>query len=513
MVVFNNVTKYELEQRLRLALDAARMGTWEWDISTNRNRWSEQLNVLLGIPPGICEGILDDWLAMIHPEDRQAVRDALWRSVEQGGRCVIEYRFPSPDGGFRWFEGNGEVLTDESGKAVRMVGVCADISDRKQAEMRLQQAQKMEVTGRMAGAVAHDFNNLLTVILGCCENLEEDPDLSGDGRDLVREIHQAGSRAAALTRQMLAFSRQQVLQARVLNLNDVVCSTAKMLERLIGEDVALTTTLASKLWPVKVDAGQFEQVLVNLAVNARDAMPHGGRLCIETANIELDESSLRTNPDIQPGPYVKVSVSDTGCGMDEKTKARIFEPFFTTKEVGKGTGLGLATSYGIVKQSHGHITVSSEPGNGTTINIFLPKVDAASTPNLQEESHASRPGGMETVLIVEDEDLVRSFCCRCLRSQGYTVLDARNGNEALLTVEQHTGPIDLILTDVVMPEMNGRQLSEQLRATHPDLKVLFMSGYTDDAVVRHGVLEAETDFIQKPFSQGSLGQKVRELLD
>lgn len=391
--------------------------------------------------------------------------------------------------------------------------IMRDLSERRKLEERLHQSQKLEAFGQLAGGVAHDFNNLLTVIIGYCEYLSDDADLSGQNQEMVQEIRKAGDRATTLTRQLLAFSRRQVLQPKVLNLNEIIAETSKMLERLIGEDIEMTTLLCSTLWPVKVDAGQAQQVLMNLAVNARDAMPEGGKLTIETSNVELEETYCDSNPDVKPGDYVAISVSDTGCGMDEKTKARIFEPFFTTKAPGKGTGLGLATVFGVVKQSGGHVTVYSEPDNGTVFRIYLPKVaDAADAPS-SLKLKAGPVRGTETVLVVEDADLLRDLACRILRSHGYQVLQARNGCEALTICEQQNGRIHLVLTDLVMPEMSGRQLAEHLRNSRPDIKVLLMSGYTDDSVVRRGILEADTDFIQKPFSPPALCSKVREILD
>lgn len=391
--------------------------------------------------------------------------------------------------------------------------IMRDISDRMRLEQQLHQAQKMEAFGQLSGGVSHDFNNLLTVIMGYCECLEEDASLKSDSRDMIQQIYRAGGRAAALTRQLLAFSRQQVFQAKVLNLNEIVTDTGKMLGRLIGEDLALATTLSPTLWPVKVDAGQMEQVLMNLAVNARDAMPQGGRLTIETANVELDESYSEEYLDVTPGRYVVMAVSDTGCGMDQKTKARIFEPFFTTKAPGKGTGLGLATVFGIVKQSGGHVTVYSEVGKGTTFRIYLPRVESTSESHSDEKPKLAPAKGSETILVVEDAEMVRNLACRILRNHGYTVLEAENGAMALQICKRHAGDIQLVLTDVVMPEMSGRQLAEHLRERRMSAKVLFMSGYTDDAVVRHGILEAEASFIQKPFTPSSLSQKVREVLD
>jgi PAS domain S-box-containing protein len=398
-------------------------------------------------------------------------------------------------------------------------GMALDITERKKTEEKLRQTedqfrqvQKMEAIGRLAGGVAHDFNNLLTIILGYSELVLGRLEPADTRRELIVQIKNAGDRAASLTRQLLAFSRQQVLAPKVLDLNVVVTDTEKMLRRLIGEDITLTTVLDPKIGRVKADPGQIEQVIMNLVVNARDAMPEGGRLTIETGNVELDEAYAKLHTEARPGDYVMLAVSDTGCGMDEAVKARIFEPFFTTKEAGKGTGLGLATVYGIVNQSGGSIYVYSEVGRGTTFKIYLPLVDAK-TPSAPQTAPGKIPSGKETLLLVEDEEVVRAMTRQILETCGYRILEAGHGAEAIQTCEQSQGPIHLLVTDVVMPGIGGRQLAETLRSKHPELKVLFLSGYTDDAVVRHGVLEAGTNFLQKPFTPSSLAQKVREVLD
>ncbi|HTU23282.1 MAG TPA: HDOD domain-containing protein [Gemmataceae bacterium] len=387
----------------------------------------------------------------------------------------------------------------------------------RRSEEQLRQAQKMEAIGQLAGGVAHDFNNLLTIISGYSDLL-----LNGllgpqdAAREAVLEIRKAAERAATLTRQLLAFSRRQVLTPQVLVLNSVVQDMDKMLRRLICEDIQLTSHLADNLDPVKADPGQIEQVLLNLAVNARDAMPQGGRLTIETANVVLDETYTRSHPGLRPGPFVMLAVTDTGCGMDAATQARIFEPFFTTKGPGKGTGLGLATVYGIVKQSGGSIYVYSEVGHGTSFKVYLPRTDETLAPPVRPAEStplSSRAGGQETLLIVEDDDSVRALTRTVLRGQSYHVVEAVDADEALRWVEEHTQPIHLLVTDVVMPGMSGRALAERLTALRPELKVLYVSGYTDDAVVRHGLLEAEIAFLQKPFTPASLARKVRELLD
>jgi CheY-like chemotaxis protein len=382
-----------------------------------------------------------------------------------------------------------------------------------QLEQQFRQAQKMEAVGRLAGGVAHDFNNLLTVISGNADLLLEDLAPEDPHRRDVEEMRKAAESAASLTRQLLAFSRQQVLKPRVLDVNAVLAGAEKLLKRLIGEEIQLVALLGSDLGRVKADPGQLEQVVMNLAVNARDAMPNGGKLTLETANVDLDDTYLQGHPVAKPGPYVMLAVSDTGVGMDEHTKARIFEPFFTTKETGKGTGLGLATVYGIVKQSQGFIWVYSEPQHGTTFKIYLPRVDQPAE-RVQDVVPAGESlQGTETILIVEDTAGVRAAAGTVLKRRGYTVLEAPDGAAALRRAAEHRGPIALLLTDVVMPGMSGRDLARQLGAVRPDLRVLFMSGYTDDAIVRHGVLEPGVMYLQKPFTPDSLGRKVREALD
>jgi signal transduction histidine kinase/ActR/RegA family two-component response regulator len=382
-----------------------------------------------------------------------------------------------------------------------------------QAQGQLEQAQKMDAIGRLAGGVAHDFNNLLTVILGRTDIIlrqlkTEDPIRRG-----IELIQRTAGRAAELTKQLLAFSRKQVLEAVVLDLGAVTTDMREMLARLIGEDIALVTNSAPGLGHVKADRGQIEQVVMNLAINARDAMPKGGHLIVETENVELDAEYVRRHMGARPGLHVMLAVSDSGVGIPREHQRHIFEPFFTTKEQGKGTGLGLATVYGIVKQSGGYIEVDSEPGRGTTFRIYLPRVDAAA-PAVDRAGRPVTPtGGTETILLVEDEEGVRELARDILRASGYTVIEARNGPEALLLCEHHRGPIDLLLTDVVMPQMSGRELAERVGPLRPNLSVLYMSGYTDDAVIRHGVLGADTAFLQKPFTPAALVQRVRETLD
>jgi len=403
----------------------------------------------------------------------------------------------------------------EDGLLKRAWGTQRDITDLKRLEDQLRQAQKMEAVGRLAGGVAHDFNNLLTAILGSVELLLRELAPASPLRQDATEIKKAGERAAVLTRQLLAYSRRQVLNPEVLDLNRVVADMDRMLRRLIGEDVDLVTRLAPDLGNVRADRGQIEQVLVNLVLNARDAMPQGGKLTIETANVELDPGYVETHEGAKPGAYALLAVSDTGAGMDAETAAHLFEPFFTTKEVGKGTGLGLATAYGIVKQSDGYIMVYSEPGHGTTFKIYLPRAAApgAASPVPPAPPVKATARGSETILVVEDEEAVRSLSRRALEASGYTVLAAADGPDAVRLLERYGGPIHLVLTDVIMPGMNGRELAQRLVQRRPGLRVLYMSGYPGDAIVHRGALEPGMAFLQKPFMPEDLARKVREVLD
>jgi PAS domain S-box-containing protein len=390
--------------------------------------------------------------------------------------------------------------------------VFADITERRLLEEQLRQSQKMEAIGRLAGGVAHDFNNLLTVINGYAQVLLSKSAAGAPGRRELEDISRAGERAVSLTNQLLAFSRKQLLSPRVLDLNQVVAGMDRMLRRLIGEDIDLWTVLNPDLWNVNVDPGQIDQIIMNLAVNARDAMPRGGRLTIETANVELDETYTQAHVGVQPGPYVMLAVSDNGEGMGAETKARIFEPFFTTKEPDKGTGLGLSTVYGIVKQSGGHIWLYSERGRGTTFKVYLPRVMEGVTAQEKSPATAETTKGTETILLVEDEDMVRSLLKSVLEADGYTVLDASNGADAVRLFRQYAAPIHLLVTDVVMPGMTGKEVATSLRAQCPSLKVLYMSGYTDNAIVHHGVLEPGIEFLHKPFGPTTLSQKVRAVI-
>ena len=388
-----------------------------------------------------------------------------------------------------------------------------DVTERRILERQLQMAGKMEAVGRLSGGIAHDFNNLLGVIIGYSQVLKRRLDPGSALLEHAEEIEKAGQRAASLTRQLLAFSRQQILTPAVLNMNDLILDMAKMLPRLLGEDVAVSTSLYADLGMVKADQGQIEQVIMNLAVNARDAMPQGGKLLIETANVELDQAYAWRHPGAKPGHYVMLALTDSGIGIDAETLAHIFEPFFTTKELGKGTGLGLATVYGVVKQSGGYIWVDSKPGQGASFQIFLPRIEETATTVAATTPLAQTTGGSETILLVEDAESLRKLTRSFLESHGFRVLVAQNGEEAMEVEARHSAKIDLLLTDVVMPGMNGRVLSEKLQPKQPAMRVLYMSGYTDSFIAGHGVLERGTVLLNKPFTEDALIGKVREVLD
>jgi two-component system cell cycle sensor histidine kinase/response regulator CckA len=438
-------------------------------------------------------------------------RDGIMSGVRAEGARDVEISFGTRSGGVR--AALLSVQPIEWAGQQCLLSVVKDVTERKELEQQFRQSQKMEAVGQLAGGVAHDFNNLLMVINGYAELVLEKLQPDDPRRKQIDEIKKAGNRASTLTRQLLAFSRRQILMPQVVDLNAVVAGMRGMLSRLIGENIELAVIPGSELGRVRVDPGQIEQVILNLVLNARDAMPRGGPLTIETRNIDLDESYTRNHVQSKPGPHVVLAVSDAGIGMDAETQKHIFEPFFTTKERGKGTGLGLSTAYGIVKQSEGSIWVYSEPGRGTTFKIYLPRVDrVAEMPEPIRNPVKSSPGGY-TVLLVEDDVAVRGIVRENLTSIGCRVLEAQNGPEAIRIAEEHAGPIHLVLTDVVMPGFNGQELAERLAASRPDTKVLYMSGYTDDVVVRNALLGPNVAFIQKPFSGQALARKLSELLN
>ncbi|HKV70792.1 MAG TPA: MASE1 domain-containing protein [Gemmatimonadales bacterium] len=451
------------------------------------------------------------WFKAIHPDDQAALATDR-EAIRQGHPTTSVFRVVRPDGGVRWVRGRAFPVRDDRGAVYRMVGVSEDITALRQSEDRLAQAQKLEGVGQLAGGIAHDFNNLLTVILSHTELLLTEAATQDPKRHDLETIGQAARSAAQLTRQLLLFSRKEVLRPEVLRLSDLITNVGKMLKRLIGEHIELATVLDPAAGSVRADPGSLEQVVVNLSVNARDAMPDGGKLLIEVRNVEFTAPAPSQSFPCPAGRYVSLVVSDTGTGMDDATKARAFEPFFTTKGPGKGTGLGLATVYGVVRQSEGYIVLESEPGKGTSFTIYLPRVDTPAAPATATVVDAN-PRGTETILLVEDDASVRSLIQRLLVRLGYQVLVAPNGALALDLAATHQGSIHLLMTDVIMPGMSGRVLADRFAVIRPDARVLYMSGYTDDAIVHHGVLTARMAFLQKPVTPAALARRVREVLD
>ncbi|MGH9141132.1 MAG: response regulator [Vicinamibacterales bacterium] len=500
------------EARTRFALESAGVGIWDMDYTTGVLRWSQTIEAHYGLKAGTFEGTFDAFLERVHPDDREGLVETISKAMKAGADFSVQHRSVWPDGTVRWLNGAGRVLVGQNREPVRAVGISLDVTERRTLEEQYQQAQKMEAVGRLAGGVAHDFNNLLTAILGYCELLLPEFKTNDPRQADVEEIKKAGTRASALTRQLLAFSRKQIIEPTLLNLNQIAADMRPMLERLIGEDVNVVLRLGPAPAAVKADRGQVEQVVMNLVVNARDAMPAGGTLTLETANVNLDEHYAKAHRSVQPGSYVVLSVTDTGTGMTPQIQARLFEPFFTTKEPGKGTGLGLATVYGIVARSGGSVGVYSEIGKGTCFKVYFPQADAAEMIEEQPAPPAHPLTGTQTVLAVEDSIALRELVRRLLQRQGYTVLIAANADEALRLFEEHQD-IDVLLTDVVMPGASGPELTRQLVARRPALKVIYMSGYTEDTIVHHGVLKPGIAFLEKPFTADALGRKIRETLE
>ena len=500
------------EARVKFALQNANIGIWDMDYVSGVLQWSDVMETQYGLSPGTFGGTYEAFVERIHPDDRTVVIEVIENATKLGLDFNVLHRTIRPDGTLRWLSGAGRTLLDEHGRPLRGVGISQDVTERHTLEAQFQQAQKMEAVGRLAGGVAHDFNNLLTVILGFCELL-----LAGVGPDDpqridITEIQKAGTRAARLTNQLLAFSRQEIIEPTLLDLNTIVDDIRPMLGRLIKENVKILIGLRPRLGCVKADRCQVEQVLLNLAVNAQDAMPNGGTMTIETANVELDEHYTAMHSSVKPGPYVVLSVSDSGTGMSSHVLDHLFEPFFTTKEEGKGTGLGLATVHGIAARSGGSVNVYSEVGRGSSFKVYFPQVmEQAPIPGAKPTLPKSS-AGTETVLVVEDSDALRELTRRLLSTQGYTVLVAANADQASQLFDENPS-IDVLLTDVVMPGPSGPDLSEQLTKRRPSLKVIYMSGYTDEGIVQHGLLQPGVAFLHKPFTSGALGRKIREVLD
>ena len=501
----------EEEARFRQLAEAIREVFWMTDVEKQQILYiSPGYETIWGRPCASLYATPTAWMDAVHPDDRDRVRRAALTQQVDGG-YDIQYRVVRPDGSVRWVHDRAFPVRDDGGRAVRIAGVAEDITDRRRLEEQFQQTQKMESVGRLAGGVAHDFNNLLTIIISSAELMREDPDAPYAG-ELLDDILDAGRRGASLTRQLLAFTRQEVVEPRVVDLAGVVSDTQKLLRRLIGEDVELSVRLDSAAAPVRVDPGQWTQVLLNLAVNARDAMPTGGTLRIETRAVVADGALLRAHPALREGVYAVLSVTDSGGGMTPEVRARLFEPFFTTKPRGKGTGLGLAVVYGVVHQAGGEIEVDSAPGRGTTFTVYVPAVNAAVLSVPEAFTTSMRPG-REVVLLVEDEAAVRRVAGRILTAKGYRVIAAANGREALAALEGYDGPLDLLLTDVVMPALDGAALAREVRARFPEARVLFASGYVDESITLRGVAGEGASFLQKPYSPGVLLQRIREILD
>jgi len=461
--------------------------------------WTEQEALNERVPSLISDG-LDALYLRQHPHGDGALAGVEARSLRKDGTTAELSVWRTP-------------LRDASGAIDGFITIAADIGERKSLERQLHQAQRMETVGRLAGGVAHDFNNLLTVITGYAYMLIEDLSHEAGPRGKVEEILRAVERSSALTSQLLAFSRRQVAPPKTIDINELVLNMDKMLRRMIGEDIKLVTALSPDAGKINADPGQIEQVLMNLVVNSRDAMPGGGAITIETANVAPGDEYARAHLSARPGKYVTLSVIDTGHGMNEETRAHMFDPFFTTKEQGKGTGLGLAQVYGIIKQSGGDITVTSAPGRGTCVRAYLPRVFGALSTDKQERAEAARAAGTETVLVVEDEDDVRSLVCELLRQHGYTVLVAAHPQDAIEICRTHPVDIELLLTDVVMPQMSGRELAIRMAWIRPDMRVLYMSGYTEDAIPGASITEPGAAFLRKPFTPATLTRKIREVLE
>jgi two-component system, cell cycle sensor histidine kinase and response regulator CckA len=507
------------QARLDTAQAHAHIGSWEIGVGGETVYWSKEMYRLFDQDPSKPVPSLSDFLAMVHPDDRQALSIVDQELRATGLLRPLQYRTDPARGPERVLDATAQPVRDATGALVAITGTLQDVTERKRTEReqarlqdQLRQAAKMEAVGRLAGGVAHDFNNLLSVIQGNAELAKLELAPADPLVHYLDQVQTAGSSAVELTRQLLAFSRRQMIEPRVLNLNDLIKTLQKMLARLIGEDVTLDTLLAHDLGSVKVDPGQFDQVIVNLAVNARDAMPKGGRLLIETANVDIDQAWCALHPGLAPGRFVMMAVTDTGHGMTKEVRERIFEPFFTSKPKGRGTGLGLAMIFAVVSQSGGAIDVYSEVDHGTTFKIYIPRAEEPAERISRMSAIAELPRGTESILLVEDEGSVRDLARSFLQRQGYRVVDFPSGGDALLYAEGCHEPIELLFTDVVLPGMNGRELAERLRPLHPETAVLFASGYTEDTILRAGVMSDQFHFISKPYSLQAIAHKVREVL-
>ena len=502
-----------VEERMRFALENANVGIWDLDWRTGAVQWSTILEKQYGLNPGEFGGTLNAFMERVHPDERAALMTAIAAAAKSGADFSVENRTILPDGSVRWLNSIGRFELDAHGHAVRAVGISQDVTSRRTLETQFQQAQKMEAVGRLASGIAHDFNNLLTVILGFTQLVAADAELPEPHLRDLEEVIKSADRAAGLTKQLLAFSRQQVLQIATLDVNRLITDMTGMLRRLIGEHVEIVLALGDDLPTASGDHGQLEQVIMNLVVNARDAMPDGGTITIETMTVDLEDSIFHDEP-VTRGSYVMLTVTDTGSGMTEETRRRLFEPFYTTKDVGKGTGLGLATTYGIIKQSQGHIWVYSELGCGTTFKVYLPRATAPAAPLKPLAAVGTTPPrATETVLLVEDAASVRLLARRMLDSAGYHVFEAENGDDAEVLFDQHADVIDLVITDMVMPGTSGPELIRRLHSRRPELKVLYMSGYPEHSNLQRLGDQRGHPFVQKPFTATEFLNHVTRALE
>src|SRR5579863_346491 len=502
------------ERELQEAQRVAHVGSWHWEPKTDTVIWSEELYRIACRDSRLPAPSYQEHAELYTAESWNRLQKTVEEALQSGAPYELDLEMVHPDGTTRWIVARGEAVRDGQGNIVELRGTAQDVTDRRRLEEQLLQAQKLEAIGRLAGGVAHDFNNILGVMVGHCELLQKNLEGEGEAAMHATEIKKSAERAAALTRQLLAFSRKQVMQPKALSLNDVVGELSKMLQRLIGENIELVLELAPKLGMVNADPVQIEQVLMNLAVNARDAMPKGGRVTITTANTELDDQYVQGHPPVIPGSYVMCSVTDTGAGMGQHVASRLFEPFFTTKELGKGTGLGLSIIYGIVKQSNGYIWVYSEPGCGSRFKIYLPQVQGSAAPVITRTTPAAVQGGSETILLVEDEDALREMIQLMLERAGYKVLAASAAPGAIQAAQTHAASISLLLTDVMLRgSVNGCELAEQLKSLLPQTRVLYMSGYSESMIASTAGTHNGTLLLEKPFSGVALLHKVREVLE
>ncbi|PKK88895.1 MAG: PAS domain-containing sensor histidine kinase [Candidatus Wallbacteria bacterium HGW-Wallbacteria-1] len=506
--------------RLKEAQQLAKIGNWELNPETGKLHWSDEIFRIFEIDPSLFGATYEAFLQAIHPDDRDRVNRAYRQSLHDHSNYSIDHRILMNDGRIKYVHEECVSEFDSNGKPLLSRGTVQDITahtlaeiDRENLQTQLLQVQKIESIGRLAGGVAHDFNNMLSIILGNSEMIMENIGADNPLRTNLEEIRNAAERSANLTSQLLAFARKQTIMPKVLDLNHTVEHMIVMLKRLIGEHIDIIWSPVENLWPIMIDPSQIDQILANLCVNARDAIHGSGRIAIETTMVTIDQAACSENSESQPGDFVLLSITDNGCGMSKETMGHLFEPFFTTKEIGEGTGLGLATVYGIVRQNSGFINVSSEPGQGTTFKIFLPRFHSSDETPATPAPVSHTPSGNETILLVEDEAALLKMTRIMLEKQGYRVLSAGRPNEAITMAEKFEPRIDLCITDVIMPEMNGRELTDKIVLFHPEIKLLFMSGYTASMIDDQGIIENERIFIKKPFTMKNLAVKIRNTLD